>query len=305
MTVEPRITRVADNLDLVHLTPPLEGFSDFIGAWLSIGPPAFLVDVGPGSTADQLIAALEHRGISRLDYILLTHIHLDHAGAAGRISERFPQAAVVCHENAMAHLVDPARLWEGSRKVLGAVASGYGPLVPTARERLTPAHEFRDAGIVPILTPGHAPHHVSYLTPEVLFAGEAAGVWYPLPDSSPYMRPATPPQFLMDVALASIDALIARAPARMAVGHLGLCADGVGLLRRHRRQLLFWEAWIAERLPGFPPDQAPRLCLEGLLAEDPLLASLERFPPQARSREAYFLMNSIMGFLGWHSKRHR
>jgi glyoxylase-like metal-dependent hydrolase (beta-lactamase superfamily II) len=306
MTVEPRIDRVAAGLDLIHLTPPtLDGFSDFIGVWLAAGPPACLVDVGPGSTADQLIRALENRGVSRLDYILLTHIHLDHAGAAGHIAARFPQAAIVCHENAIPHLADPSRLWEGSRKVLGAVADGYGPLVPIPAERLTPAHAFRDQGITAVLTPGHAPHHVSYVTPEVLFAGEACGVWYPLGGAEPYMRPATPPQFLKDIALASIEALLAHAPTRMAVGHLGLTADGVGLLQRHRAQLGFWEEWIAAHLAGFSAEQAPRRCLEGLLADDPLLSSLDRFPPSARKREEYFLLNSIRGFLGWHSKQHR
>ncbi|MCK7504193.1 MAG: MBL fold metallo-hydrolase [Desulfobacterales bacterium] len=97
-----------------------DGFADFISAWLVQGRPSFLVDVGPASTAGQLLAALDTLGVTRLDYILLTHIHLDHAGAIGQVARRFPAARIVCHEKGIPHLVDPTQLWEGTRKVLGA-----------------------------------------------------------------------------------------------------------------------------------------------------------------------------------------
>lgn len=295
----PRIERATAGIDLIHLTPPLEGFADFIGVWLYTGPPTLLVDVGPASTADQLIEALSGLGVSRLDAILLTHIHLDHAGAAGHLARAFPQAAVVCHAKAVGHLADPGRLWEGSRKVLGAVAEGYGRPLPVPGDRLVAADRLAEGPIRPLATPGHAVHHVSYFTPEALFLGEAGGVWYPGEDGAGYQRPATPPPFFMDAARASLEALIARAPGPTAVGHLGLCPDGTALLTRHRRQLVFWEEWLARRLDGFPPAEAPRLALAGLRAEDPLLAGLARFPEAARRREEYFLTNSLQGLIGW------
>ncbi len=295
----PRIESFDGGIDLIHLTPPLEGFADFIGVWLHAGPPAFLVDVGPAATAEDLLAALCARGVARLDYLLLTHIHLDHAGAAGRIAAAFPQAAVVCHAKALPHLADPGRLWEGSRKVLGEVADGYGRPEPVEPGRLLPAERLVAGPIRALETPGHAVHHVSYLTPAALFIGEAAGVWYPMGGGEGYQRPATPPPFFLDSALASLDALLALAPGRTAVGHLGLCPDGRALIARHRRQLVFWEAWLARRLDRFPEDDAARAALEGLAAEDPLLANLPRFPPAARRREEYFLSNSLAGIIGW------
>ena len=186
-----RIQPYGDQLFRITLSPPLDGFGDFIAAWLVTGSPAFLVDAGPAASAGQLSAALETLGVRRLDYILLTHIHLDHAGAAGFISARFPEAAVVCHDSAIPHLADPARLWEGSRKVLGAVAAGYGEPGPVARERLVPARGFAAQGITAHLTPGHAPHHVSYAAPPCLFAGEACGVRYEFDGGAEYLRPAT------------------------------------------------------------------------------------------------------------------
>ena len=109
-----------------------------------------------------------------------------------------------------------------------------------------------------------------------------------------YMRPATPPRFFLNTALASMDLLIARAPGRMVVGHHGIRDNGAELLRRHREQLLFWEGWIA----AHRDDTVERLA-EGLLAEDPLLRAFAGFPAPAQQRERYFLKNSVNGFLGW------
>jgi glyoxylase-like metal-dependent hydrolase (beta-lactamase superfamily II) len=283
----------------ITLTPPLEGFADFISAWLVQGPPAFLVDVGPASTADQLLQALEALGVSRLDYILLTHLHLDHAGGVGRIAGRFPMARIVCHPQGIPHLVDPARLWEGTRKVLGKVAEGYGPIEPLAADRLVDAQGFTADGIEAVLTPGHAAHHVSYVSPAALFAGEACGVHYALPGNREYMRPATPPTFFMETALESMDKLIACAPGRMVVGHYGMKPNGGRLLARHREQLLFWEQWMSAHIEQYAAEESVERYAEGLLAEDPLLSAFSLFPPPAQARERYFLKNSVSGFLGW------
>jgi len=297
---DPQITAVADGVYQITLAPPIDGFDDFINAWVVTGTPSFVVDVGPGSTADQLLRALEALGIARLDYLLLTHIHLDHAGAAGAISQRFPEARVVCHAKGIPHLVDPTQLWEGSRKVLGPVAEGYGPLDPIPSERFIAAQEFRCDGIAALLTPGHAVHHVSFLTERGLFAGEACGVHYQLGADREYLRPATPPRFFLDVALASVDGLIDKAPARMMIGHYGMVADGLELLKRHRGQLLFWENWLA-RIAERHSAGAELLdvCAQGLLSEDPCLAAFSAFSEPAQNRERYFLKNSINGFLGW------
>ena len=297
--MDPNINAVAEGVYQITLTPPLEGFADFISAWLVTGRPAFLVDVGPGSTVNQLLRALDSLRISHLDYILLTHLHLDHAGAAGTISRRFPGARMVCHEKGIAHLIDPAQLWEGTRKVLGPVAAGYGPLDPVPAERLIAAQGFSADGIAAVITPGHAPHHVSYFTASGLFAGEACGVRYLLGEGREYLRPATPPRFFLNVALASIDGLIAHSPGRMLIGHFGMTEDGTGLLKRHRNQLLFWEKWLSREAERYPSEEVVESCAEGLLVEDPCLAAFHDFPAPARKRERYFLKNSINGFLGW------
>ncbi len=123
-----KIKIISDDLSLITLNPPINGFENFVSAWLYQGEICFLVDVGPASTADGLLNILAEANVVHLDYILLTHIHLDHAGAIGEIAAAFPQTPIVCHPAGIPHLVEPQRLWEGTKKVLGSTANGYGPI---------------------------------------------------------------------------------------------------------------------------------------------------------------------------------
>jgi len=298
--MKPAPIPVADDLYLIPLTPPLAGFDRFIGAWLHLGRPSFLLDVGPASTAPALLATLNSLKVTRLDYILLTHIHLDHAGAVAEAAAAFDQPPIVCHRDAIPHLIEPSRLWEGSKKVLGRTAEGYGPIRAVPAERLIDAAELNDTAIVAVETPGHAVHHVSYVVGDFLFAGEAGGVWMDLADAGEYLRPATPPRFFLNTALASIERLMPYAPRWLCYGHFGM-ADGAGeRLVRQREQLLFWERRIGQTGARVAAkEQLEDACLQVLLREDPLLSNFDGLKPDIRRREAYFLRNSIRGFLGW------
>jgi glyoxylase-like metal-dependent hydrolase (beta-lactamase superfamily II) len=242
------VQKIADDLFLITLSPPLTGFSEFISAWLYCGKTTFLVDVGPSSTAADLLRALQKLNIDHLDYILLTHIHLDHAGAIGQIADAFPQTPIICHHTGIPHLTEPSQLWEGTKKVLGSMALSYGPIQPVDGNRLADVKQFRAEGITPIITPGHAPHHVSYQTDNYLFAGETGGIYISLPQRKFYLRPATPPKFFLDIALRSVDALIASQPKTICYSHFGIHADAPMMLAAHREQLLFWEALIRDEI---------------------------------------------------------
>ena len=293
-----RIDKIADDLSLITLNPPIDGFEDFISSWLYQGDTCFLVDVGPASTADGLIQILNEAQVERLDYILLTHIHLDHAGAIGEIAAAFPKTPIICHPAGITHLVDPARLWEGAKKVLGSTAEGYGPIQAVAGERFVDVEQFASDEIEPVITPGHASHHVSYRTKNYLFAGETAGVYYALAPDRFYLRPATPPRFFFDTAVESVDKLIACNPTKLCYGHYGMADDGVNKLKTTRRQLFIWKTIIAEQIKLSKTDNLVELCKEKLLEEDSLLANFYNLPESAKEREAYFLRNSINGFIG-------
>ncbi|NPA25310.1 MAG: MBL fold metallo-hydrolase, partial [Deltaproteobacteria bacterium] len=120
------------NLTCIDLDEPrLQGFVKFISAWVYKSEElTFLVDPGPLSTIPHLLGELEKMGVARLDYILLTHIHIDHAGGTGELLKSFPEAQVICHPQGIKHLVNPEKLWQGSLKVLGHVAEIYGEIIP-------------------------------------------------------------------------------------------------------------------------------------------------------------------------------
>lgn len=294
-----KIKRFSDNIFLITLPPVAPGFQDFIGVWLYKGEKTFIVDTGTSSTSDALLEAIREAGARKLDYIFLTHIHMDHAGAIGEISEHFPDAPVVCHKDAIQHLIDPSKLWEGTKKTLGSIATAYGPLKPVRPERLVDASVFNEASVIPVITPGHSLHHVSYIFEDCLFAGEAGGVCYTLPSGGEYMRPATPPKFFMGTASRSIDSLISMNPRKICYGHLGLKDNAVNLLKQHKDQLYLWEDIIRNETDKSNKEDLFSRCKRLLLAKDHLLAGFSEMEEGVKEREKIFLLNSIKGFVGY------
>jgi glyoxylase-like metal-dependent hydrolase (beta-lactamase superfamily II) len=297
-----KLFEIAPKLYLVPLDQNLPGFTSFIGSWIYKGKKTFLVDVGPAATIPLLIKSLEALKISHLDAILLTHIHIDHAGGIGDLSLLFPETPIVCHEIGIQHLRDPSRLWEGSLKTLGHTARVYGPFRPVHPNLLHEASGFQGHGIVSIMTPGHAPHHVSYLLSTYLFAGEAGGIFIDMSGDNYYLRPATPPRFFLNTYTESIDALIATKPTMICYSHFGMSEDAVGMLKTHKKQLLIWENIIENEMIRFrqiDDEEFIDRCLYRLLNEDPNLKGFDHMDEAAQERERGFLKNSIKGFTGY------
>ena len=354
-------------LTLIDLDQPLIGQRCFISCWLSRQPElCFIVDPGPPATAAALIDHLRALGVEQLDLILLTHVHLDHAGATAAVLEAFPTARVVAHVRGRPHLLAPRRLWEGSQRVLGATATVYGEPVAVPEAALASFDDHARHGIRSIQTPGHASHHLAFLHEGTLYAGEAAGTFAALPprktdgaepaDTVPdqprvgisstrlaartvvsedvYLRPATPPRFILEVALASLGRLIALdpAPRRIAFAHHGaFVGDAVQLLKDARDQLLVWletarriqaevttaaasGARITPRIasniaPAIEPNIASKIAssiessidmtiasaIAALLTSDPYFARLERLPADIQQRERQFSLQSLTG----------
>jgi glyoxylase-like metal-dependent hydrolase (beta-lactamase superfamily II) len=286
-----------DNLTCIDLDQPfLEGFRKFISSWLYQGDGfTLLVDPGPLSTIPRLCGELRARGVERLDYVLLTHIHIDHAGGTGALMREFPEAVAICHQDGIRHMVAPEKLWQGSRKVLGAVAEAYGEIVAVPEERIRFEERIDAIGLRTFLTPGHAQHHVSYQLDDFLFAGEVAGVRCDV-DQGIYLRPATPPRFILDVALDSIDRVAALAPRRMAFAHHGMVENGLEHLRIARRQLLLWVRGVAETLDVESSRREDAL-FAWLLERDEQFRNILNLPTDIQARERNFFGNSMRGMV--------
>lgn len=284
-----------DRFVCIDLDQPLmTGFRQFISSWLVHGDGfTLLVDPGPLSTIPHLLTVLRQQAVTRLDYILLTHIHIDHAGGAGALLQEFPEARVVCHPDGIRHLIAPEKLWQGSQQVLGELAHVYGEIVPVPEHAIGFSETIGNTGIRAFLTPGHAQHHVCYLLQETLFAGEVAGVRIPVADGI-FLRPATPPRFLLPVALNSIERMIALSPRSMVFAHYGLAEDALTHLKIARRQLLLWVGGVAATADIAAGDREAAL-VAWLLAHDETYRNVAQLPADIAAREKYFLGNTLRG----------
>jgi len=303
-----KLIEFTPELYLIPLDQNLPGFTSFISSWVYKGKKTFLVDVGPAATVPVLLKSLESLGIWHLDAVLLTHIHVDHAGRTGDLAESFPDVPIICHEKGIQHLIDPSRLWQGSLKTLGQTAQAYGPFRPVSRKMLYNAARYHTDKIIPILTPGHAPHHVSYLLGPYLFAGEAGGVYLDIFGDDFYLRPATPPRFDLETSIKSIDDLIAQNPSVICYGHFGMNKNALNMLKAHRKQLLFWRNIIEDQMVHFsgPEDEDfLNAALQCLLKHDPFLKGFFHMDEAVQHRERGFLKNSIKGFTGYLGSIHK
>ena len=230
-------------IDLHH-----QGAERVIGCYvLETSEGLALNDCGPSVSVAYLLQGLEQRGLTLedIDHLLLSHIHLDHAGASGVLVRRHPSLQVHVSEIGAPHLVDPSRLERSARRLYGdAFDALWGELAPVPEENITLLQP-DVLGLEAFPTPGHASHHACYLAPDgTLYAGDAAGVRIQ-PDG--YACPPTPPpEFDLDTWLRTIDELERRQPARLALIHFGLVDDPGPHLDQLRRRL---RNWAAEDLP--------------------------------------------------------
>ena len=295
-TMKP--VEVQPHLYRIPLCRNIDGLEGFIGSWVFDGDVTFIVDVGPKTSLPTLLEGLQELKIKRLDFIFLTHVHIDHAGATGSLIAHFPETRVVCHPLGITHLIDPQRLWEGSKKVLGELALKYGEIDPVPEQNLLSSEEFEWKDFRIILTPGHAAHHLSVLHHHRLFVGEAGGIFLDFGDEF-YLRPPTPPRFILEETVASIDRLLDTQAQDIYYAHAGFHRDANKMLTLYRKQLFLWRNVVADQMkqPG-EKDLIDR-CISVLLKRDELLKSFRLMKSEERDRELNFTRNSLMGFIDY------
>jgi glyoxylase-like metal-dependent hydrolase (beta-lactamase superfamily II) len=206
-----------------------------------------LIDCGPASCLDALADGLAQLGLAVRDlrHLLLTHVHMDHAGAAGRLVAENPQLVVHVSEIGARHLVDPRRLESSARRLFGADFDrlwGAVTPVPAANLRVVGG---RAAGLESFATPGHAVHHTSFLTDEgVCFTGDVTGVRIA---PARYVAPATPPPDIdLGAYVNSLASIEARDPQRLCLSHFGIFEDPGAHLQRMREGLFRWSSWVRD-----------------------------------------------------------
>ena len=252
----------AEPIDLHHA-----GAARTVGAYLlETSAGLALFDCGPSSCIPTLKAGLAERGheLGDVTQLLLSHIHLDHAGAAGSLVREHPTLQVWVSEVGAPHLVDPARLERSARRLYGDTFDElWGELAPVPEDNVRIAAD-RAVGLEVFPSPGHASHHVCYFDGATLYAGDAAGVR--IQPSRSILPPTPPPDVDVEAWYRTFEQIERRAPERLALTHFGVAEDVGRHLAELRERLDTWsrrvergaseEEFIAAAKRDLPPEEA-------------------------------------------------
>ena len=235
--------------EVFQIDTRMAGYDGITAGYLIRGDRPCLVETGTAPSAPVVRNALAALGVGPGDLatVVVTHIHLDHAGGTGDIAQMFPGAEVVVHELGARHLADPSRLMASARMVYGDELDGlFGGLAPTPAERIRAVER---TGVVDLgggrrleshYSPGHARHHVGLVDSVSgdLYVGDAAGIYI---QETGDMRPATPPpDFDLAVALESLRTFAALQPARLLFSHFGPVIEVQQTLERSAEEINLW-----------------------------------------------------------------
>lgn len=213
-------------IDLRHL-----GIEGGICAYLILDPEPTIIDPGPSTTLERLHAGLAEFGVSPMElrHVVLTHIHLDHAGAAGHLAQANPQLKVHVHAQGLPHMVAPERLVSSTRRTFGdAHDLLWGDVEPVPEAQLVASDAegwASPASLRAIGTPGHIAHHLSYLSEAdgTMYAGDSMGII--LGEGAPSHPPTPPPSLDLAAWYQTLDMLGEFDPERIAVTHFGVHGD--------------------------------------------------------------------------------
>lgn len=231
----------------------MHGQDELTACYVLEGELTALVETGPKSTVQNVLAGLAAAGVQRLDWIVVTHIHLDHAGAAGTLAARFPEARIAVHTVGAPHLVDPSKLWSSASRIYGdAMEQLWGGIDPIPSDRIQALEDgdkidLGSRSLQAIDTPGHAYHHHAFLDDATghVFTGDAIGIRLP---GVAAIRPATPPpEFHLEKGIASIQKLKTLGAERLYPTHYGPAEGAVNeLCDAAVESLNDWAEWVRE-----------------------------------------------------------
>jgi len=290
--------RLNEVVHLIDLKPM--GIENFIASYVLKGSKVAIIETGPTVSIENLLAGLREMGIrtEEVDYVAVSHVHVDHAGGAGTLLHHLPNARLLVHARGAPHMVHPAKLWTQAKQVLGDVADVYGEPKPVPEERVMVATDGMVVGLgeeveVRVLeTPGHASHHLSFYEKNGgVFPGDAAGIYLSRFD---VVVPTTPMPFHLEMALASLDKLIKTAPRRLYYTHFGQTDDAVKKLRTHATQLKLWARIV---LDGMETGKDMAAISERVLEEDPATKAAADVIKGHMMFSRGVIMQNIQGFV--------
>lgn len=295
-----------------QISLPFQGEEEIVGSYVIAGQDELaVIDPGPASTADALLSALREAGFDpgNVTHLLLTHIHLDHAGAVGTLLPHMPRAKVHVYSKGAPHLIDPTKFLASAARIYGErMHELWGDVLPVPEERVTIIY---DGDVLKLANrrleihyaPGHASHHVIFYDVHSgeLFAGDAAGVRLQGID---YVRPPTPPPDLdLEAWSHTIDKLKQLRPDVIYLAHFGPVHMPVKHLERLREKLFSWGDFVLGAMRDGKGENEIAEMLEKHANADLLRVAGNELSLKRYDLSASYLM-SVQGYMRYWRKKH-
>jgi len=251
-----------DCTDLYYVDTGMYDVAGYGAVYILDAERPALVDTGIGTNHERVLAAVEEVGIAPADVeaLAVTHVHLDHAGGAGFLAAEYPNADVYVHEIGAPHLVDPTRLWEGTKRAVGDQFRFYTEPDPVPEGRVVEVTngdtvELGDHALAVHHAPGHAPHQVVFYDPDndAAFTADAAGIYAPGRDE--LFPTSPPPNFDPDQCQADVGLLEEIEPGTLCYTHFGAVETG-DRLTRYATVLAEWVEAVAAKREELDDDEA-------------------------------------------------
>jgi len=292
-------TKLNDFLYLLDLKP--FGIEAFISSYVLVGDRVAIVETGPTTCVENLLHGLSEIrvDVSDVDYVAVSHIHIDHAGGAGTLLRHLPKAKLIVHAKGVPHVVRPETLWKQTKLVLGEIADMYGEFQPVPEERVITAKDemIVDLGkgieLEVLETPGHASHELSFYNKNSkgIFPGDTAGIYAKKFD---VVMPTAPAPFHLEMALASIQRLIKLKPKKLYYSHFGQVDEAVRRLEAYIDQLRLWAKIVREEMERGKDAKA---IYQRILKEDACMRLMAEFIQNHIILKRGVIMQNIHGFM--------
>jgi glyoxylase-like metal-dependent hydrolase (beta-lactamase superfamily II) len=277
----------------------IPGYDSYIATYLILGEKKAVIDIGPRIGVSGRLKSLKEAGFGPegIDYLILTHVHIDHAGGTGTALKTLKNARVIVHSRGRLHLINPDVLWKASLESSRELSLKYGQYEPVAEDRIIAAEDGMKLdlgkGIVLefIMTPGHASHHMSIYehSSKVIFTGDSAGLY-----TSRVLRLTAPPPFYPIDYLNSIDRMIAMHPQLLAYAHFGCYPDAVARLKLIKEKV---RSWLDIAREGAKARKTPEQVAHDIIEEDPELGYFKTLNQDEFARDNHQFVLTVSGLM--------
>jgi len=298
--------QLSSHLYIIDLRPT--GVENFIASYVLRGTKATaIIETGPTCSIPNLLTGLNEIGVRNqdIDYIMVSHIHIDHGGGAGTLMQHLPTAKLIVHPRGAPHIIHPEKLWEQSQQVLGEVATAYGKIEPAPENRVIAPSDstlFDLGGTVQIKvleTLGHASHHLAYFDSDSqgIFQGDAAGIYFPQLDAT---IPTAPAPFNLEMTLASLEKLAQMQPKWLYYTHYGPVENAVKRIRSYEAQLQLWAHVVSQAVKRGDTLESVH---EQILQKDPQMKAALDFINKHLILRRGVLMQNVQGYVEYFRKK--